>query len=285
MVDMTLTLTAEDLEEVPCNLCGSGDHAVWATRDGFRIVRCVRCGLVFVNPRMNPAALARAYGPEYLAMHSEQGALAKRLRMYEIEVRELESLVPGGRILDVGCGAGAFLSKLGPQWEAYGTDLNAVAAERAREEFGIQVRVGRLTELGYPAGFFDVVNLRGVLEHFEDPFAYLAESFRILKPGGLAAINTPNIDSLCAWVYREKFRLVDPRFHITYFSTRTLRRILERAGLRVERTRYFYLGTPYADWKDAIRIAIDGVRLAWDRACPVVSPAFFDNVVHMYARK
>jgi hypothetical protein len=51
------------------------------------------------------------------------------------------------------------------------------------------------------------------------------------------------------------------------------------------RKRYFYLGTPYARWTDGFKILGDSVRLLMNPRAKVVSPAFFDNVVHVYACK
>ena len=286
MGEIAELLQPQYLEEVPCNLCARGETVLWAESGGFRIVRCVGCGLTYVNPRLNRAGLQKVYGRDYFEMHTESEALEKRLRMYEIEIRAIEKLAPSGRILDVGCGGGYFLARLGSHWERYGTEFSAVAAHAAHKNFGIRVEVGPLPELAYPDGFFDVVNLRGVIEHFQDPFAYLTAAHRILKPGGWVIINTPNIESFCARLYREKFRLVDPRYHIYYFSTRTISRLAEKAGLRVARTRFFYLGTPYAHWTDALKITLDLARLITrGRGAMGPSPAFFDNVVHVYARK
>ncbi len=278
-------LSPQYLETIPCNLCGSNKNSLWGKSEGFSIVKCDGCGLIYVNPRLNREGLQIAYGHDYYQMHVESGALEKREKMYEIELREIQSLRTGGKILDVGCGGGFFVSRFGKSWEKSGTEFNPVAAEEARKNFGLDVRVGPLPELGYSSEAFDVVNLRGVIEHFQDPYSYLVESYRILKKGGLVAINTPNIGSLCAQIYKEKFRLVTPKYHIYYFSTQTMTEMLKKAGFKIVRIRYFYLGTPYAHWTDGFKLLADSVRLAFNPVAPVVSPAFFDNVVHVYAEK
>ncbi len=278
-------LVPQYLETIPCNLCGGGETRLWGKAEGFSIVECVKCALVYVNPRLNREGLQIAYGSQYYQMHTESGALEKRMKMYDIEVGAIEKLRAGGKILDVGCGGGYFMSRFGNSWEKYGTEFNPVAAAEASKNFNLNVRVGALPELGYESNYFDVANLRGVIEHFQDPYSYLQEAYKILKPGGLIAINTPNIGSLCAKIYKEKFRLVTPLYHIYYFSTQTMTEMLKKAGFKILAVRYFYLGTPYARWTDGFKLAADSVRLFFDRSAPVVSPAFFDNVVHVYAEK
>lgn len=275
----------EFLETVACNLCGGGRTEPWGASNGFKIVRCAGCGLVFVNPRLNREGLRQVYGQNYFLMHTEEGAFEMRMKMYEIERKEMESFGKSGRVLDIGCSGGFFLSILNERWQKFGTEINPVAAEEARKKFGLDVRVGMLDEIAYPDSYFDVVSLRGVIEHFADPFAHLVEIRRILKEGGVLAINTPNIGSLCARIYGDRFRLVAPPYHIYYFSTRTMIEMLKKAGFKILRTRYFYLGTPYARWTDGFKILGDAFRLLVNPSAQAVSPAFFDNVVHVYAGK
>lgn len=273
------------LEEVPCNLCKTADFKVWAVKDGFRIVECASCGLVFVNPRPNSKGLELAYGSDYFKMHTEGGALEKRIRMYDMEVKLLQKFAQGGKILDVGCGGGYFMSRFGNSWDKYGIEFNPVAAEAARTQFGLQVQVGEFPGLKYPLNFFDAVSMRGVIEHFLDPLSYLKKSHEVLKKGGVLMINTPNGGSLAARMYRAGFRLVAPPFHIYYFSPKTITALLEKAGFKVEKIFYLYLGTPYASWRDPFKFAADAVKLLFNRHADAQSPAFFDNVMHVIARK
>jgi len=286
LYDEQQRIRPELLEWVPCNLCGSSRQGVWATKDTWSLVVCADCGLVYVNPRLNAEGLRLAYAEDYFTLQSDPEDTRKRYDMYRIEINDLERTVRGGRIVDVGANGGDFLAALGPHWEKCGCEVNDVAVQYAKSQHGLTLQHGSFRAAGYRTEFFDCVNLRGVIEHLPDPLAELREAHRVLKRGGVVAINTPNINSLCARIYRDGFRLVDPRFHIYYFSSQTMSRMLERAGFRVVREAYFYLDTPYADpLADLKTIVNDLQRMEADPGYRPQSPAFFENVLNIYAEK
>jgi len=142
--------------------------------------------------------------------------------------------VPGGEVLDVGCGGGAFLARarsLG--WRVVGVEPDRRAVEVARAAHGLDVRAGTLEEQRFAAGRFDAVTSSHVIEHVHDPLEFLRECGRVLKPGGRIVVVTPNTESLgrrrlgAAWIG------LDPPRHLHLFSCATLRRLAVRAGLTV----------------------------------------------------
>jgi SAM-dependent methyltransferase len=289
---MTLlqTLYREDLyrylEEVRCNLCGADDSETWAVVNNFTIVRCRHCSLVYVNPRVNQEGLKEIYSEEFFEIQSDDEDSRKREEMYRIEIRDLESIIDRGSILDVGTGGGFFLKALSNNWDKYGCEISERAASFGREKFGLNIETGALRDIGYEDNFFDVVNFRGVIEHVPDPYADLKEAYRILKDGGIVSINTPNIDGLCGRLYRGRFRLVDPITHIYYFSTKTISRMLEKAGFEIVKASFFYMGTPYENFlRDVAKIILDMIILTFYRRYRTLSPPFFRSVINIYGRK
>ncbi len=198
-----------------------------------QIVKCARCGLVCTFPRDDGKTLATAYeslnDPEYLDERSARIINASRHLKFVQRFKNGQ-----GRLLDVGCSVGFFLSvarKGG--WGITGIEPSHWAAEIARTEYGIEsVSEGFLEQKKFADASFDVVTLWDVLEHLANPALALAIIARLLKSDGVLYLNLPNIDSLSA-------RMLGPRWvlflreHFWYFSPRTIRLFLEERGFLV----------------------------------------------------
>jgi 2-polyprenyl-3-methyl-5-hydroxy-6-metoxy-1,4-benzoquinol methylase len=142
--------------------------------------------------------------------------------------------LPGGELLDVGCGAGAQLVQLrGLGWRVMGVDLDARAVEMARQRHQLDVRQGTLEEQSFPSDRFDAVTLSHTVEHVHDPQGLLRECGRVLKPGGRFVVVTPNAESLGQKRLGASWIGLQPPRHLYLFSCETLRRLAVRAGLRV----------------------------------------------------
>jgi 2-polyprenyl-3-methyl-5-hydroxy-6-metoxy-1,4-benzoquinol methylase len=140
---------------------------------------------------------------------------------------------PGGRLLDVGCGEGRaieWLSQLG--WNAEGVDFDRSAVGRARER-GLRVALGSIHEQAYPSESFDAVTLSHVIEHVPEPASLLSECRRVLRPGGVLALVTPNASSLGHARFAHAWRGLEPPRHLQIFTSAALHALVERSGLRV----------------------------------------------------
>jgi len=307
-----------ELEYVNCNLCGGNNTRLYAKasyidclnrRPGlksdndplikdkelanyqFNMVKCNNCEMVYVNPRLVSKNLTELYKEEYFSHYVDTTSEAhiKRQKTFKTEIAELEYITKklglGQKILDVGCGGGFFLDSLDNSWEKHGTEKNQVAVDHGRETFGINILKGSLREADYPCEMFDIVKMRGSIEHLPDPMSELREVYRIMRTGGVITVNTPNIGSICGRIYKEKFRMVCPVHHIYYFSRKTLSQMLRKVGYRIYKVSYHYFDTPYANWMDILRILYDVVSLGIVRKHNVVSPSFYGNIVDIYAVK
>ena len=147
------------------------------------------------------------------------------------EVRPYRKL---GRILDVGCSTGGFLRPAKKDgWECYGVDISPTVAEYCKKD-GLNVFAGKLVDSQYPDGYFDVVRCWASLEHVTDPFLCLKESKRILRKGGLLLFSVPNVSSLIFRLLKGKYRYICAE-HLYYFSRKSLKKILNRAGYKSSR--------------------------------------------------
>jgi SAM-dependent methyltransferase len=99
---------------------------------------------------------------------------------------------PGGRALDVGCGAGQVVARLTEAgYEAYGVDVSEPNIERARK-FSSRCQFYDGRHLPFADNFFDSAGALNVLEHVEEPEAFIAEIVRVVAPGGKVIISSPN---------------------------------------------------------------------------------------------
>ena len=197
----------------------------------------------------------------------------QRAVQYRIDRAFLELFVSSGRVLDVGCSGGFFLDSLSPSFDKFGVEIDAEAVKYARESypFGANVTCERLEETNLPDASFQAVIMRGVIEHLPDPEKTVDRAAALLKSGGILFIAaTPNVDSFCADIYREKWNQFHPVRHLTYFSVRTLSRFLSRWGLDHVAHQHPYIETPYADMQQDYE--------AMKQACVARAAGGFGNV-------
>jgi 2-polyprenyl-3-methyl-5-hydroxy-6-metoxy-1,4-benzoquinol methylase len=164
--------------------------------------------------------------------------LGKALYLFPVHCNEVDSearhlqAIPQGRLLDVGCGSGewlTFMRELG--WLVEGVDFDDDAVKVARKD-GLEVKCGSLEHQGFPNDNFDVVTLSHVIEHVPDPVETLAECVRILKPGGKLVLFTPNSASLSHNLFKQDWRGLEPPRHLHIFSEPSLRQALESVGIK-----------------------------------------------------
>lgn len=237
-------------ETVACDLCGSTDsRLVFQVEDTnyhfegiFNLVKCLSCGLVYINPRPDARSIGLYYPEDYVCFKNG-GAIHTALDENDPFTSTVCRLgVKTGRLLDVGCGVGDFLvSAHVSGWQVAGVEPNQYARNRCNSRLGWEAVHSTLEEASFPSQRFQVVTLWHVLEHLHSPKAALAEIHRILMPGGLIAIAAPNFDSLGRRVRgRQWFFIAAPR-HLYHFTQDTLSRYLAQAGFKVECV-YFHPG-------------------------------------------
>lgn len=225
-----------ELVSVPCNLCGGDRPRVLFLRWGLPVVRCRKCGLVYVNPRPAPESAKDRYTEAYfkteyvpsipLGQHGEGS-----LDYHHERLVPMRPYKRAGRILDVGCATGFFLAGAREDgWTPYGVEISPYAIEYGQRELGMENLSTSLN--GFTEGFFDAITLWETVEHLDDPLGCLQQVYPLLRPGGVLAVSTPNLDSLCYRLIGGKWWPIMPFEHLYYFTPRTLKKMLSRAGFK-----------------------------------------------------
>lgn len=233
----------EYVEHIPCPLCGESEYTLLFVKHGLDFVRCASCGFVYVNPRLKESIMLEGYTGDAEAasnriwkdvlLSTEQQAF--NTEAYGIVLDQIGVVRSKGKLLDVGCSVGHFLDlaqKRGYEVEGLEVEPEALAIAQKR---GFTVHADTLEAHAYAADSFDVVTLLGLIEHVPNPVGLLQDAWRILKPGGVVAVNgVPNVESLMVMVLREKARTFNGRNHVGYYSPRTLRLLFEKTGFALK---------------------------------------------------
>ncbi len=242
VLDETGMLRRDWAEEIPCYVCGQREEQELFRKQGLRFVRCLNCGLVFMNPRLNAQALERLYELESAANDAWVDVLLSdaeetfQTADFTGLLTLLEEHGASGRLLDVGCSIGRLLNIARSRgYEVSGLELGARACDVARSRYGLQPQSATLENAGLPADHFDVLTAIEVLEHATDPRALLTEAHRVLRPGGLLLVGVPNVWSLGTMILGPDARMFN-RNHLTYFNERTLARLLQDLNFEVLNT-------------------------------------------------
>jgi 2-polyprenyl-3-methyl-5-hydroxy-6-metoxy-1,4-benzoquinol methylase len=242
--------TPVEWEEPHCPLCNSdcatllleaADPNAGAAGLWFPITQCQDCGLCYTNPRPSENVIGRfypeGYGPHGKTSKTPRKKSRRRWRLWgksRTEPLDGKPIHGQGRLLDFGCGNGAFLQRMKERgWIVTGVDASVAVVQHLRSERGLRAVAGSIPHPELGDGNFDVITMRQSLEHVHRPLEVLRAAHRLLAPGGLLVVSTPNIDSLpFKWFGRFWLGLDLPR-HLTHFTPDTLQLILARAGFDV----------------------------------------------------
>ena len=230
----------EYLKDTSCPLCGSNRYIQKYPQYYPRIVSCLKCELIYTNPRLKNRYLKELYSEEYFKNdHSSILGYSNYLqdqknivKTFDKRLKSIETFVSPGKLLDIGCATGFFMHSAKMRgWKVEGVEISEYAASYAKESFGFKIYVGDVLQIDLPANTYDLITLWDVIEHLTNPLEVLRVLKRALKKNGLLVFSTPDVESLPARLTKHKwigYKLSDE--HLTYFSKKTVALLLEKAG-------------------------------------------------------
>jgi SAM-dependent methyltransferase len=277
----------------PCLICGDDHDAternLWAKEEYFKAVKCDKCGLVTVDPGLTPEGLNVYYSNNIQRRFDDENKMKDRQIQYKQDREFLEKFISEGKVLDVGCNGGFFLSELSDKFEKFGMEIDKEAVKYANENFpSFGIRCERIGEDSFEKESFDLIVFRGVIEHIYDPKFALKRATELLKPGGkLFFCATPNLESFCADFYREKWNLWHPIQHINIFSVNTLHQLMGKGSYNIVATEYPYLDTPYENQVQNYKKIQDDILFKNKNKWEIVenSPPFWGNMMTVIFQK
>jgi len=223
-----------------CCVCLSDQYQPFLDKNDYQIVQCQACGFLYVYPRPGREELDAFYqNPNYFQGGGAYGYAAYCAERKEIERQAterlalIERLMARGRLLDVGCAAGYFLHVAKARgWQVDGVEISRAVAPSAEQLLGQRIHP-RLESLNAQPGSFDAVTLWEYIEHVLDPRDELLRLHRMLKPGGVLALSTPNTGQLHVRRHPGDWREFKPPEHLSFFTAETLTALLRACGFEV----------------------------------------------------
>lgn len=159
-----------------------------------------------------------------------------------------------GKIIDLGCGMGWFMSKLNSDWEKYGIDISEYAISNAKKFCNAkQANIEKYLKSEKKDQFNYVISSH-VIEHLKKPIDFLKGIKKILKSNGYLLLETPNFDSAAFRLFKNRFRLLNDPTHISLFTLDSLTRALRDNGFDIEKVEFPYFQTKYFNKKNLIKL-------------------------------
>lgn len=194
--------------------------------------------------------------------------------------REIHRLAGNtGRVLDIGCNTGLNLAALGKGWQKYGVELSPTAAQIAQSFAQAEVFCGPIESFQAAPNSFDVIMAYALIEHVSNPNGLISWVFEYLKPSGLFILMTGDRESSVALQMGADWPLYWPEEHMSFFSARSLCKVLEGAGFQIVRREWRFMYTAQELGSPPFRLLMKVKEIL-----RLVSTPIYDHF-YCYARK
>jgi 2-polyprenyl-3-methyl-5-hydroxy-6-metoxy-1,4-benzoquinol methylase len=186
-------------------------------------MKCSKCNILYTSSDVSIALddiNRNIYSEIYLRnIENRQHELEER---FKIHIAYIISRFKKGKILDIGCSSGLFLSLFNTHnWKLFGIDINTLSINYAKKKINANFYNTTLENKHFPSNYFECVTLFDVLEHEQNYLELLHEVYRILKPNGLIIIQSPNYNSVIAKlsdIYWDWWSVPDHKIHFSFLS-------------------------------------------------------------------
>ncbi len=186
-------------------------------------------------------------GERMIPEASDDGTFWEHVYRYRFAVR----YAPGKRVLDIACGEGygsSALLKAGAL-SLIGVDVSPETCEHARRKYGVDARVGDAQDIPLPDDSVDLVVSFETIEHIPEPARFIDECARVLAPGGIFVVSTPNRD-----IYRELTPAGSNPYHCSEMDLREFESFLKPRF----RNWSIYIQAPkWARWYSPVGLTLD----------------------------
>jgi SAM-dependent methyltransferase len=244
-----------------CPICLSQTFGFSTHLDLFKnqveVMKCVNCGHGSYMNSWSNSQFDSIYGVDYAADYLDSTEVHyQRLAQYILDLDILNEFVSKEiKVLDYGCSSGEYLDAMPEAWSKSGYEVNKelISILKAnRPKYSIYSEVIEIE------GPFDLITMRGVIEHIPDHKNLIEFLNKQLKIGGLLYISaTPDFSSPCAVQYKSDWGQIVAPEHIHQFTPASLQILLSASGLVMMALYHPYLGTPYENWESDSKLYLN----------------------------
>ena len=216
-----------------CNNCLESSNEVLWHVNGYDIMRCPRCHLVYANVSEND--ISNAYEMDYYKSVYPDYESDRNIHLINDNrlLTKIEEHFKPGNMLEIGSAFGFFLESARKRgWEAFGYEISEYATHVARKKYCQDVRNENFLTVDIETRV-DVICMLDTIEHLFSPSLYLEKISGIIKKDGGLIITTGDISSQIAQLFGKRWRMIAPPLHVYYYSRNTISRLLEKYGFHI----------------------------------------------------
>lgn len=271
-----------------CPWCESSESILqYINKYDAKVVRCIKCGLVYSKKVLNSVGIQKYWENYESKVHNrDKELLNKRKIMYSLDFNFIKPFIKeGNKVLDVGCADGSFLEFFEKHnMQCYGVEIGDEAYKEANKKY--KVYKGDFEKIQIDQKF-DLIIFRGTLQYFFNPKEYIKVAMELLNEGGYLYItSSPNSESICFKLFKEKFTLPVSVTDYYAFSESILTEYITKLKGELVCKYNFYKETPYANVEEDIKKVARAIKLQEEgKDIKFGSPAFFDNMLTLVYRK
>lgn len=213
-----------------CPICKSRCTKYFAKKDIYLFHRCVNCKTLYISNMPTQKFLAAYYEKQFSYADGLINENIIRIRG-KIILKKLRQLAPLAKTLcDIGSGYGFFLDEARKQnIDILGIEPSKQLIQYAFKKYSIKSFSGTLEEfVRENERRFDIVTCIHVIEHVPEPKYFVSKLLKLVKPGGLLYIETPNSDSHLLYTERERYTFLIPPDHLWIFSKESIKKLLPK---------------------------------------------------------
>lgn len=232
----------------------------------YRILKCVRCGLVFSSPIIDPKKVSKFYR-ESLCNYKDQ--IPYLIKTYFNIIKKIKDDLPKNpKVLEVGCGNGFFIKALvdsGFTKKIFGVEPSTKMVLQTDSYLRKRIKVGFLKSNLFPKNSFDLILCFHTLDHMVDPIKFIKDAYSILKKNGHIIVVVHDTQGLSVKLFGEKSAIFDIE-HIYLFNKKNLSSIFQHNNFKVTKVFNLINNYPLNYW-----IAMSGFPLFFRKSANFIA--------------